>query len=255
MKSFYNVISTRQGNTMSITPAERRRQSRVSLANPLVGRIGSFGAVLLDVSEGGARLEHYTRMRTGSVVPVRFEWESSAITTDCTILSCRVVRMAGGDAGATVYQSRVAFVAPESVSAVALKKMITAHVTRALAEQVANAKGLVPLDESKMPIFRQSALTSNDRIEIVRKKHAHVIPKAEVVRQRGYIRCSLLKGQMWTRKWVSDPSQPEDGFTVSSDENPREIDLLCRTYRNSDAPMREFIRSCAKLSLEREIQD
>ena len=34
---------------------------------------------------------------------------------------------------------------------------------------------------------------------------------------------------MWTRKWVSEAAQPDDGFTVSVHENPREIDMLCKS--------------------------
>ena len=229
---------------------ERRRQSRVTLANPIVGRIGSHGAILLDVSEGGARLEHYTMMRTGAIIRVRFDWESTSVSTDCRILACRIVRMAVGDSGVTVYQSRVAFVDPQGDAATALKAMVTTHVTRALAEQVANAKGLVPLNESNMPIFRESGLTSNERIEVIRRKNAHVIPRAEVVRERGYVRCILSPTRGWSRKWVADPTQPEEGFTVSANENPKEIDMLCRTYRNGDGSVRDLIRKLARLSVE-----
>lgn len=235
---------------MNVSRDERRRQSRVRLASPLVGRIGTYGAILLDLSEGGAKLEVYSMLRTGTVLRFRFEWEGASIETDCRILSCRVARLAGGEGGATVYHARVTFVEPDGTSAVALKKIVATHMARALAEQVANAKGVIPLDEQRMPIFRGNALASNEYEQVSGQKHAHLLPSAKVLKQRGYICCRLQRETMWTRKWTSSPEQPEEGFTVSVHEAPDQIAMLCRTYRDGNRETRDLIRRMALLSIE-----
>lgn len=250
MHAVYDVIYREAPPQMNVSRDERRRQSRVRLATPLVGRIGTFGAVLLDISEGGAKLEVYAMLRTGSTARFRFEWEGARIETDCHVLSCRVARLAGGEGGATVYHARVRFTEPDSNSAMTLKKIVATHISRALAEQVANAKGVIPLNEQKMPIFRGNALASNKYEEVSARKNAHLLPAAEVVQQRGYIRCRLQSGRMWTRKWTLSPEQPEDGFTVSVHESPDQIALLCKTFRDADADTRTLIQRMAALSIE-----
>lgn len=235
---------------MNTQRQERRRQSRIRLASPLVGRVDSYGAVLLDISEGGARLEVYTRLRTGSIAKFRFDWEGQAIETSCNVLACGVARLAGGEKGATVYHARVSFVEPEGVSAQSLKRIVTTHLTRALAEQVANAKGVLPVDEQRMPIFRGEVLTSNRYAETSAQRNAHLLPASDVIKQRGYICCRLNSGGIWSRKWTRDATQPSEGFTVSVHEASDQVALLCRTYADADRAMRELIRRMAALSLE-----
>src|SRR5687767_12008663 len=78
---------------------DRRKKQRIQLSQPVVGRVGTIGAVLVDLSESGARVEHYTRLKTGSHTSFRFAWESEEIATECVVVSSRVHRFSPGDAG------------------------------------------------------------------------------------------------------------------------------------------------------------
>lgn len=229
--------------------AERRQRKRILLSSPLVARVGSFGAVLIDISDGGARVEHYTRMKTGQETTVRFEWDGHRIELPCRVMSCRVVRFASGDDGLTVYQSGLAFVEPEGESAVLLRNITTTFVARALAEQVANAKGVKPLDTDNMPIFRGGVLSSNAFESADAQRNKHLIPIKKIVTQRGFLCCRLTKTG-WTKKWTMDPTQPEQGFTVSVHEPAEQVALLCETYQKGNASERELIRSMAALSVD-----
>ena len=47
------------------------------------------------------------------------------------------------------------------------------------------------------------------------------------------------------------PDQPEDGFTVSTNETQEQIDLLCNTYETGDDEAKRMTRMIAELSVTR----
>jgi hypothetical protein len=239
--------------TMNALPkpprAERRRRKRIQLSNPLVGRIGSHGALLLDLSDGGARIEHYNRLKTGSTATLRFDFEGHSVRLTCTVVGCRVARFASGDDGLTVYQSGLSFAEDDAASIELLKAITTTFVARALAEQVANAKGVKPVDVDHMPIFRGGVLSSNQFDSKQTEKDKHLIPGKRVATERGYIRCRLRKETSWTKVWTLDPEQPDEGFTVSVHEPSEQVEMLCQTYREATAEERQLIREMARLSI------
>jgi hypothetical protein len=235
---------------------ERRSRNRIKLAEPIVGRVNSYGAVMLDISEAGARIEHFQRLQTGAAVTLRFDWEGQTIAVDCAVVSCKVHRFAAGDDGITVYQSGLRFADPEGPSAATLKRLTSTFVARALAEQVANAKGIIPtFKEDSMPIFRSGVLSSNTFDPAEARKNKHLIPIRKLVTQRGYICCVLEKEFWWKKRWTMDASQPEEGFTVSIHEPMEQVEMLCETYRNADAEGRQMIRRLAAMSVEKKDDD
>src|SRR5688500_9439985 len=164
---------------------ERRKKVRVRLARSIVARLGTIGAVVVDISETGARLEHYSPLQTGKRIRLRFEWEQRHISVDCEILSCYISRFASGDEGLTVYQSRLMFVDLDEESSTTLKQMVTAFIGRALAEQVANARGIGPvLERGAMPIFRAGVLASNAAEAVATEKNKHLIPEKELTSEQ-----------------------------------------------------------------------
>jgi len=229
---------------------ERRKKVRVRLARSIVARLGTIGAVLIDISESGSRLEHYSPLQTGKRIRLRFEWEKKAISVDCQILSCGVRRFASGEEGLTVYQSRLMFIDVDAESLAILKQMVSAFIGRALAEQVANARGIGPvLERGAMPIFQSGVLTTNVAETIKAAENRHLIPEKILTKEQGFITCRLVRNQ-WQKKWTRVAEQPEDGFTVRAAEPVDQIDKLCQTYRSADQPGREFIRLLARLSIE-----
>ncbi len=205
---------------------ERRRKPRVQLTRPIVARFGATPSVVLDITDAGARIEHFAGLEVGRRARFRLEWRDKKVEVDATVITCRVHRFAP----TTVYQSGLSFSDYVGDAAGALRDLVSTHVARSLAEQVANARGIGPVTERTMPVFRAGVV-----------EHAA---------DRGYLRCTLA-GNRWERKWTSSPDQPDNGFTVLSSEPPDNIEQLCEQYERSSASDREFIRTLAKVSVER----
>lgn len=231
--------------------SERRRKRRVSPSRKLYGRVGHVGVLLVDVSESGARVEHYNRrFQTGSTITLEIEWESRAFRAECQVMSSRVHRFIPGDKGATVYQSGVLFRRMNDESKEVLKELVNRLVTRGLAEQVANARGIGPVLQRDMPTFRSGVVNAGGRPkEAGSEGPSRLIRENPLTDQIGFIRCRKL-GARWERKWTLDPEQPRDGFTILASENKLEIDMLCETWDSGDESAKRFIRDCARMSIE-----
>ena len=228
---------------------ERRKKQRIQLTRGLIARHGATPCVILDITDAGARIEHFTRLDVGKKSRFRFHWKENTIELDATVVACRLHRFAHGDAGATVYQSGLFFSNYVDNSLNLLRDFVAQHVARSLAEQVANARGIGPVIERNMPVFR-SGVVATEGIEATGDEAKRLLPNAEVTVDRGYVRCTLI-GSRWDKKWSRTPEQPDDGFTVLASEPSAHIDQLCETYYRSNAADRQFIRQLARVSVER----
>lgn len=230
---------------------ERRKKKRVRLTRGLLAKLGTIGVVVLDVSEGGSRVEHFTRMNTGAKTRLRFSWEDRTVTAECVVVSCRVHRFFPGDAGSTVYQSGLLFTEYAEDSLGTLKAMVSAFVARSLAEQVANARGIGPVLQNDMPVFRSGvvATTEVDMKSATTNKYLMPENANEAATRNGYIRCRFIHHR-WEKKWTRDYEEPVDGFTVLATEPPDQIEKLCQTYSKADPETRRLIRLCAQMSVE-----
>jgi hypothetical protein len=226
---------------------ERRKKQRIQLTRAIVARLGSMGTVILDITDAGVRIEHFTRLDVGKTARLRFEWQGKQIDVEARVVSCKVHRFAHGDDGATVFQSGLQFTQYEGDALADLRELVSTTVSRSLAEQVANARGVGPVTESHMPVFR-SGVVATTRIDSANK--TRMLPKSDVVVDRGYLRCAFIDNRRWEKKWSRTSEQPPDGFTVLATEPPEHVDQLCETYQRSDAEQRELIRVLARISVE-----
>lgn len=227
--------------------SRQRRVHRIRLGHPIIARFATQGVVLIDLSLDGAKIEHNETMNTGLEGKLSFDWEDERIELACRVTRCRLERLAGGRDGLTIYHSGLYFTDRGS-SAVSLKKIVSLHISRALEEQRANARGELPVAVDKMPIFRGHTLTANQGEATEGLGIHEALPAARIARQAGYI-CYRLDKNNWKRTRTDKPDQPENGFTVSATEDLAQIEELCETYRKSDQAGRELIRSLAKLSV------
>jgi hypothetical protein len=228
---------------------ERRKKKRIQLTRGIVARYGATPAVILDITDSGARIEHFVRLDVGKKARFQFDWDTKPIVVEAEVKSCRVHRFAHGETGTTVFQSGLFFTQFYEDSQTLLRDFVATHVARSLAEQVANARGLGPVIERNMPVFR-SGVVATDGIDTKDERSKRMIPTAAVVVDRGYVRCTLV-GNRWEKKWSRSPDQPENGFTVRASEPAEHIDQLCETYLNSDEKNRQFIKLLAEVSVER----
>jgi hypothetical protein len=228
---------------------ERRRKHRIQLTRGLIARYGATPTVILDITDAGARIEHFTRLDVGRKSRFRFEWRDKTIEVEAAVVACRLHRFAHGDDGATVYQSGLSFTEYFEDAVVTLRDFVAQHVARSLAEQVANARGIGPVIETNMPVFRSGVVATNG-IDATEEKTKRMLPNSAVTVDRGYVRCTL-SGRRWDKKWSRTSEQPDEGFTVLASEPTEHIDQLCETYLRSNEEDRQFIRRLAKVSVER----
>ena len=233
----------------SRTRPERRKKKRIQLTRAIIARYGATGTVILDITDAGARIEHFNRLDVGKKARLRFEWLGKDIDVEATVMSCKVHRFAHGDDGATVYQSGLSFTGYEGNALASLRELVATVVSRSLAEQVANARGIGPVIERNMPVFR-SGVVATTSIDQNSSGGRRLLPASEVVADRGYVRCSL-NGRPWEKKWTRSPEQPAEGFTVLATEPAENVDQLCATYEKSTAEQRELIRVFARISVEK----
>jgi hypothetical protein len=214
---------------------ERRSKQRIQLTRAIAARLGTMSVVILDVTDSGARVEHFTRLDVGRKIRLRFMWQIASIEVEAKVVACRVHRFAHGDDGATVYQSGLFFTGFERDSQTMLQEMVTRMVSLSLAEQVANARGLGPVLENEMPVFREGVVATT---------------RIDTKVGRGYLRCTFIDNRRWEKKWSRTPEQPPDGFTLLATEPDDHVNQLCDTYKHCDRHQRELIRVLAQLSVE-----
>lgn len=206
---------------------------------------GEFGTVeceIVDLSLHGARIIHVQSLSTGRRAGLTFTWLDRKITIDSEVVRCKFERKADGGAG-NLYGSGLRYPDANDQGARQLKDIITEQVIRAVEEQIANARGtFIPLAD-RMTIFRSGdVLTLRPPSE-----QRHRIPGAA----RSFTSCTWT-GRSWRTVNTSESAQPAVGFTVSGLEDPKHVDLLCRTYEKSDEQTRRMIRMLAELSVRQE---
>jgi PilZ domain len=87
-----------------------RRSNRFRVIMNLPLRIGLKQATLVDISTTGILATHSGTLKTGSVVDISFTHENRKFAASARVASCTVVGLGAGDAGATLYASRMYFV-------------------------------------------------------------------------------------------------------------------------------------------------
>jgi len=93
-----------------------RRSNRFRVIMNLPLRIGLKQATLVDISTTGILATHSGMLKTGTVTDISFTHEGRKFQASAKVASCTVVGLGAGEAGATLYASRLYFVnlPPES---------------------------------------------------------------------------------------------------------------------------------------------
>jgi len=208
-----------QGHPRS-SQALRPRFQRIALEDQMVGTLNGCKAVVLDISLSGALIAHQIGTTTGDKVALRFEWKGDSIYVMARVMRTEIHKPALRLSRA-VYRSGVSFQEFVGYSEKNIRTMIGDLITRALDEQRANARGIPAQAASS---FQRGAKT------------------------RGYLTLRFVNAA-WRRLETVDPVQPADGFTVSIEEQPGQIALLCSSYERLKDSERKLIRDMAALSL------
>lgn len=221
--------------------SERRHHQRLHFEEPIDGEFGTVECEIVDLSLQGARILHVQALSTGRRAGLHFRWLDRPLTIDSEVVRCKFDRKA--EHGGNLYVSGLRYPNPADEGSRLLKDIITEQVIRAVEEQIANARGtFIPLAD-RMTIFR-----SDDVLTLrAPSGQKHRLPSSA----RSFISCTWT-GRSWRTVSTSETAQPQDGFTVSGLEDPKHVDLLCRTYEKSDDQTRRMIRMLAELSVRQE---
>lgn len=207
---------------MSDLRGDRRRVQRVRPLHPLRGAIGGTRVFLVDVSLRGMRVAHQEDLgKPGTPCVVTFEWDGRPVEIKSQVIWTKLMRAADAKQPRNLYHSGLGISQVSGASAVTLRTMIEALVARALDEQKANARGIPA-------ISAQSFQTGKGR---------------EYVRHE-------LSGNQWRATPTTDPKQPSNGFTVSAEHAPHEVEMLRSAYEHGGGREgHELIRRMAELSI------
>ncbi len=101
----------------------RSNRFRVIMNMPL--RIGRKQATLVDISTTGILATHPGMLETGLVVEISFTRDANPFDASARVASCTVVGLGAGEAGATLYASRLFFVDLPQSSRLMLESLVS----------------------------------------------------------------------------------------------------------------------------------
>lgn len=157
-----------------------------------------------------------------STFTLEIEWQARPIAADCRVTRQGVHRKATSALDKTTYHSGLQIERLEPVQETDLRSMMVYYVERALDEQKANARGIP----------------------------ATAAASFQTGKGTNFLRCDFIAGR-WIRTSTTKTDQPPDGFTISAEEDPDEIDRLSRAYEKADAAGRKLMRTLAALSISK----
>jgi hypothetical protein len=207
----------------SIELDERRQYGRVTPVQKIRGTVGSVVVFVVDLSLTGLRVAHQEPLPAlGESCVVTFNWEGRRLTMRCEVRRTIMIKAARSGFEKPLMHTGLAILTKDPLADRTLREIIEDCVARALDEQKANARGIPT-------IAAQSIQTG---------------------RGENLVRCELRGGE-WVKITTREPEQPESGFTVSADETPDKIAMLCRAFALGDADGRKLIRTFAALSISK----
>lgn len=194
---------------------ERREFQRLHLTRPADGWFGDYAVRILDVSAGGALIEHEEEIPNGARALLRFYWRGTAVE-----IMAETVRGDDDHSGLT-------FVETSEL----LMDLIAYSAREVLLAQEANAKGL-----------REENVISGDETLTAASAGARGMMK-------GFTVWTFSDSGEWKKTSSLIADQPEDGFTVAAGESTEQVLMLKRSYETSDEEGRRMIRLLAELSV------
>lgn len=202
---------------IALVGEERREFQRLTLESPIPGKLGDLDVTIREIGVLGARVHHE------GIPDQQYATLSLRYANEVISLKCEVVRTSPDGA-----QSGLRFLSAVNDSGDKLRDMLAQLITH---EFEVRRK----LPENSMPP------STVDGDKTIRGKDAAFL-------------CYRLEGNVWRKRRVFLPEQPNMGFTVARTEDSEEMQRLCRIYQASDDEGRRLIRLFAELSVSDALQ-
>ncbi len=96
---------------MSVQSGRKRRYARLTLSEPMVDQVtASHDVTILDLSKGGARVEHTMMLRPGSACHLRLPIRTRSVMVVCNVVWSKAVGFSdASQGGGVLYQSGLEF--------------------------------------------------------------------------------------------------------------------------------------------------
>ena len=200
---------------------EQRKLERIRPLTPLAASAGSARAFILDASLDGFRIAHQDRLAApGASLRFTLEWDGRIAQLECVVEWTEVQRVGKASYARTLHHSGLRLHSAPGESADVLRELIEHHVRRALDEQRANAHGIPAVAAHSYQTGRGTQFVIHE----------------------------FLSGQ-WRTTSTTDPRQPPNGFTVSTELSEDEAAMLRAAFEAADTGQREMIKTMARLSI------
>jgi hypothetical protein len=201
---------------------EKRRYGRVHLTPPLRGEIDGIPVEITELSISGVRIRHEMRLVRVKTHRLRFTWEEKSTELKCELVRTTISRLSKEVGEPTLHESGMRITEAQTESAGILRDLVEEYVVRCINEQLANARGIPPL-EANLYQFDKG----------------------------GRYRCCEFENGKWRRTDTSSSAQPPIGFTISAAVDPYHVEMLCRTWEACDEEGRSLTRTFAQLSVSK----
>lgn len=206
---------------MSKNPIERRRYGRVRLETPLSADFAGTRARVLEISVVGILIAHEGKLAPGTTHTLKLDWDGAMLEFVCRVARSTLWRLAKSAGERSIYHSGLRIMQAQGDSSLRLRELLAERIIRALEEQKANARGIPPL-----------------------AAYMYQPGKGEL-----YRRCELIDG-VWRKSETIRPQQPPNGFTISADIPPAQVEILCRTWEMTTPEGRRLTQMLAELSMD-----
>ena len=198
----------------------------VRLARALMARLGGSDALIVDLDVDRALIDHDDPIEPRQSRPIEFQFEDESLAFTATV-DARSPRLL---LGRTLWRSVVTLSEGKDDGDLRLAEAVSRYSSRVLQALEANATGA--RDENRV-----------DGDETITTLGAAMrLGGMSFVTYR-------FDGTEWTRTTSLLADQPDEGFTISSFEDPIQVEDLCRSYAAADPESRKMIRMMAELSV------
>jgi hypothetical protein len=175
-----------------------------------------------EVSVAGALVAHESRFPPKATHQLWFDWNEHTLRFEVEAVRTIVVRLARKAGEKSLYHTGIRMMRGDGASKKVLRELIGDYVVRAINEQLANARGIPPLA-------------------------AYSYQTGKGTRYR---RCELVNG-VWRKSETVSSEQPPNGFTISAEIAPADVDLLCKTFEQVDEKGKKLTQLLAQLSISK----
>jgi hypothetical protein len=256
---------------------QNRLAERVELKEPIKAILVDVDALIIEVSLLNCRVQHFGRVTMGSTATLQFQWRGEKIKLKGKVARTTMKPIGGKPA----YESAIQFGTTLDEAPDALKKIMkglaqpfaASEPEEAAPQQqpIAQSRQKAPAPPQKgapsqqkpapaqkpapkpapvrtptpppMPAFAPPMFSLDEPVPFLREDEDEIeeIEASAEIRPVSYVECTL-SGRKWTKRRVSDPKQPREGFTMIDPEDDAELDEFCKTYEVADPETRRMIR-------------